>query len=399
MQIYTGFILACHYVPTSEGAFDSIQHIMRNVNKGWLFRYTHMNGASFMFIFVYIHIARGLYYGSYLKHRVWISGIILLIMMMAIAFLGYVLPWGQMSYWGATVITNFITVIPGCGLMIAEWLWGGYSVGNPTLQRFFALHFMLPFILSVFVFGHIVYLHEEGSSCPLGLETKYSLIPFYPFYAIKDLFGFSVFSLVFSFVVFFHPNMFAEADNFIKANPMVTPPHIVPEWYFLFAYAILRCIPSKGLGVVMLVFSLLVLAVLPWTHLSQYKGLAFLPLSQFLFWWFIACFIGLTWVGAKPAEPPYIRFAVQLMHFYFIYLLLIHPLLQHAEANYLHNLLTYILKAVCIIWIMYTGWFIYSVFNYEVVSYWLEIITSHMKYFMEGKLIRGYPHPKEGGEE
>ena len=304
-----------------------------------------------------------------------------------------------MSYWGATVITNFITVIPGCGLMIAEWLWGGYSVGNPTLQRFFALHFMLPFILSVFVFGHIVYLHEEGSSCPLGLETKYSLIPFYPFYAIKDLFGFSVFSLVFSFVVFFHPNMFAEADNFIKANPMVTPPHIVPEWYFLFAYAILRCIPSKGLGVVMLIFSLLVLAVLPWTHLSQYKGLAFLPLSQFLFWWFIACFIGLTWVGAKPAEPPYIRFAVQLMHFYFIYLLLIHPLLQHAEANHLTSLLGYVFRLVCIMSIMYTGWLIYSVFNYEVVSYWLEIITSHMKYFMEGKLIRGYPHPKEGGEE
>lgn len=333
MQIYTGFILTSHYVSTSEGAFDSIQHIMRDVNKGWLFRYCHMNGASFMFIFAYVHIARGLYYGSYLKHKVWLSGILMLIMMMAIAFLGYVLPWGQMSYWGATVITNFISTIPICGPSITEWIWGGYSVGGPTLERFFALHFILPFLLVAIVGGHLIFLHEEGSSCPLGLETKYTLIPFVPFYAVKDLVGFSAFSFVFSFVVFFHPNMFAEADNFIKANPMVTPEHIVPEWYFLFAYAILRCIPSKGMGVVMLMFSLLVLAVLPWSHLSTNKGMALLPLSQFLFWWFIACFFGLTWVGGRPAEPPYIKFAIKLYHFYFIYLIILHPLVQFWEAN------------------------------------------------------------------
>lgn len=335
IQIVTGFVLACHYNAGTEEAFNSVQHIMRNVNKGWAWRYAHMNGASFMFMFVYIHIARGIYYGGYLKSTVWLSGIVLLILMMATAFLGYVLPWGQMSFWGATVITNFITVIPYVGNFIAEWVWGGYSVGGPTLTRFFALHFLCPFIIVVVVIIHIILLHEEGSSCPMGLETKYTLIPFHPFYTVKDLYGFSVFMLFFNFVIFFHPYMFAEADNFIKANPMVTPIHIMPEWYFLFAYAILRCIPSKGMGVVMLMLSLLVLSVMPFNHISYTKGLYFYPLSQHLFWWFIACFGGLTWVGSKPAEAPYQGFAVLLYHSYFYYLILVHPILPYLEEKYL----------------------------------------------------------------
>ena len=311
-----------HYCPNTELAFNSIQHIMRNVNYGWLLRYTHANGASAFFVCVYVHIARGLYYESFLSVNVWMVGIIILFLMMATAFIGYVLPWGQMSFWGATVITNFITAIPYVGQTIVEWIWGGYSVGNPTLNRFFSLHYLLPFILCALVFIHLTFLHEYGSSTPLGIEGKYNLIPFHPYYTVKDLLGFFVFAHIFSYFIFFYPNLLGDPENFIKANPLVTPVHIMPEWYFLFAYTILRTIPNKLGGVLMLVASILILAICPFLHSSNIRSLTFKPIAQFMFWCFIATFIALTWLGSKPVEMPFIPYCLLCLHLYFSYFFL-----------------------------------------------------------------------------
>lgn len=332
IQILTGVMLAMHYCPSVAEAFNSIQHIMRNVNYGWLLRYTHANGASAFFVCVYIHIARGLYYGSYLAVNVWISGVLILFIMMATAFIGYVLPWGQMSYWGATVITNFITAIPYVGQTIVEWIWGGYSVGNPTLNRFLSLHYLMPFVLSGLVFVHLTFLHEHGSSTPLGVQGKYSLLPFHHYYVIKDLLGFFFFALVFSVVIFFLPHYFGDPENFIKANPLVTPVHIMPEWYFLFAYTILRTIPNKLGGVLALVFSIAILLVMPALHFTPFKSRAFLPLSQIWFWILVATFMYLTFLGSKPVEHPFTGHCLVCMHLYFFWFV-INPFISKMELS------------------------------------------------------------------
>ena len=311
-----------HYNPSIQEAFNSIQHIMRNVNKGWLWKYIHANGASAFFVCVYVHAARGLYYGSYLNTHTWGIGVVILLVMMGTAFIGYVLPWGQMSFWGATVITNFITAIPYIGTMTVEWIWGGYSVGNPTLNRFLSFHYLFPFILSAMVLVHLIFLHEKGSSTPTGMSGTYKLIPFHPYYTVKDLLGFFVFGLLFSCIVFFLPNYFGDPENFIKANPLVTPIHIMPEWYFLFAYTILRTIPNKLGGVLMLVFSILVLLVMSFVHSIYVKSNIFKPIAQIWFWILVSVFILLTILGSKPVEMPFIPFCIFTSTFYFIWFVL-----------------------------------------------------------------------------
>ena len=336
IQILTGIMLAMHYTPSVAEAFNSIQHIMRDVNYGWLLKYAHANGASAFFVCVYVHIARGLYYGSYLSKNVWVIGTFIVLLMMATAFIGYVLPWGQMSFWGATVITNFITAIPYIGQSVVEWIWGGYSVGNPTLNRFLSLHYLLPFILSALIFIHLTFLHEYGSTTPLGLKGKYKVLPFHHYYVVKDALGFFFFGLVFFFVVFFAPNFFGDPENFIKANPLVTPVHIMPEWYFLFAYTILRTIPNKLGGVLMLVFSILILLVLPIIQTSHFKANTFKPLTQAIFWLFIANFILLTFLGSKPVENPYLTFCLASMHIYFFWYFF-QPAIAKVEKSILVN--------------------------------------------------------------
>src|SRR3990167_4842275 len=273
VQILTGIFLAMHYTPHIDLAFNSVEHIMRDVNNGWLIRYTHANGASFFFIVVYVHIFRGLYYGSYITPRegLWCSGVVIFILMMATAFMGYVLPWGQMSFWGATVITNLFSAIPLIGESIVTWLWGGFSVDNPTLNRFFALHYLLPFILVALVILHLVALHRHGSNNPTGVEVKTpkDTIPFHPYYTIKDFVGFGVYFIIFAGFIFFAPNYLGHPDNYIEANPMVTPPHIVPEWYFLPFYAILRSVPNKLVGVIAMFSAIGVLFALPWLDKNQ----------------------------------------------------------------------------------------------------------------------------------
>lgn len=319
IQILTGIMLAMHYTPSIYEAFNSIQHIIRNVNYGWLLKYTHANGASAFFVCVYIHISRGLYYGSYFSINVWITGVFILLLMMATAFIGYVLPWGQMSFWGATVITNFITAIPYVGQMIVEWIWGGYSVNNPTLNRFLSLHYLFPFILSALIFIHLTFLHNYGSSTPLGIKGYYNFLPFHSYYIIKDLLGFFFFFFLFSYIIFFIPNFFGDPENYIKANPLITPIHIMPEWYFLFAYTILRTIPNKLGGVLLLVLSILILIILPIINNSEIKGNSFKPFIQILFWIFISNFILLTILGSKPVEIPYLTFCLISTHLYFIW--------------------------------------------------------------------------------
>lgn len=325
IQIISGFFLCCHYIPSTLQAFSSIELIMREVNYGWLIRYTHMNGASFMFLFLYLHIGKALYYGSYLKKAVYASGMLMFVLTMAIAFLGYVLPWGQMSYWGATVITNFFTVIPLWGFIIVEWLWGGFGVGQATLGRFFALHFLLPLVLLGLVGLHIFLLHIEGSISPLGIETIIGRIPFYIYYIIKDLVGVMWFFLAFAWIVFYEPLMFAESENFIRANPMVTPAHIVPEWYFLYAYAILRCIPKKGLGVIALVLSIVILAIMPLNHTSVIISKCWLPLSKLIFWLFISNFILNTLLGGAPVAYIYTIVAQTIGLSYFLFFISFFP--------------------------------------------------------------------------
>jgi quinol-cytochrome oxidoreductase complex cytochrome b subunit len=316
IMIATGVVLAMHYTPHADYAFHSVEHIMREVNGGWLIRYIHMNGGSFFFMVVYIHIFRGLYYGSYKAPRelLWILGVLILLCMMATAFMGYVLPWGQMSFWGAKVITNLFSAVPVFGEAIVTWLWGGFTVGNPTLNRFFSLHYLLPFVIVALVFLHLWALHRFGSNNPLGIDAKgpQDKIPFHPYYTAKDAFGLGVFLLAFCAVVFFAPNMLGEPDNYIPANPQATPPHIVPEWYFLPYYAILRSIPDKLLGVIAMFGSILILLVLPWIDRSPVRSAKFRPVYQGFFWIFVLDCIVLGVVGANPPEGSWLiigRFA------------------------------------------------------------------------------------------
>ena len=337
VQIITGIILSMHYTAHVDHAFNSIEHIMRNVNHGWLIRYIHMNGASFFFIVVYIHIFRGLYYGSYKAPRelLWWLGIIILLLMMATAFMGYVLPWGQMSFWGATVITNLFSAIPLVGDSITQWLWGGYSVDNPTLSRFYTLHFLFPFLIVGVVILHIVALHTHGSNNPLGIDRKgpQDSIPFHPYYTIKDLFGLGVALTLFFAVVFFMPDYLGHPDNYVPADPLKTPAHIVPEWYFLPFYAILRAIPDKLGGVIAMFSAIFVLFLLPWLDTSKVRSATFRPIYKKLFWLFVLDSIILGWVGSKPAEGIYIVISRLATFYYFFHFLILLPLLGRFERN------------------------------------------------------------------
>jgi ubiquinol-cytochrome c reductase cytochrome b subunit len=334
VQILTGIFLAMHYTPHIDLAFNSVEHIMRDVNNGWLMRYTHANGASFFFIVVYVHIFRGLYYGSYITPReaLWCSGVIIFILMMATAFMGYVLPWGQMSFWGATVITNLFSAIPLVGKDIVDWLWGGFAVDNPTLNRFFSLHFTMPFVIVGAVLIHLVLLHEVGSNNPLGLTLKTENIPFYPYFYTKDLFGLMVLFFVFFTFVFYYPNTLGHPDNYIEANPMKTPLHIVPEWYFLPFYAILRSIPNKIGGVIGMFGSLVILLTIPFTNSSEIRSTAFRPIFKVSYWLLVVAFLLLGWVGQMPVEYPYTEIGVISMIYYFAFFLVIIPFLGKIES-------------------------------------------------------------------
>jgi ubiquinol-cytochrome c reductase cytochrome b/c1 subunit len=335
VQIVTGIVLVMHYTPHADMAFNSVEHIMRDVNYGWLLRYLHSNGAAMFFFAVYIHIFRGMYYGSYKEPRevLWILGVIIYLLMMATGFMGYVLPWGQMSFWAATVITNLFSAIPLVGESIVSWLWGGYSVGNPTLQRFFSLHYLLPFVIAGVVVLHIWALHVAGQNNPTGIEPKSSqdTVPFTPYATIKDSFLMVCFCVVYAWFVFYLPNYMGHADNYIPANPAVTPTHIVPEWYYLPFYAILRAIPNKLLGVIALGASILILAFLPWLDTSRVRSANYRPYYRQFFWLFVVVCIGLGWLGAKPAEGGYVIAARILTAWYFIHFLVVLPLLGLIE--------------------------------------------------------------------
>jgi ubiquinol-cytochrome c reductase cytochrome b/c1 subunit len=335
VQLVTGIILVMHYTPHEAYAFRSVEHIMRDVNYGWLLRYVHSNGASMFFVAVYIHIFRGLYYGSYKAPRevLWILGVIIYLLMMATAFMGYVLPWGQMSYWGAVVITNFFSAIPFVGEAVTTWLWGGYTVGNPTLQRFFSLHYLLPFAIAGVVALHVWALHVVGQNNPTGVEPKSSqdTVPFTPYATVKDGFLMVVFCVVFAWFVFYIPNYLGHADNYVPANPGVTPAHIVPEWYFLPFYAILRAIPDKLLGVIAMFSAVMVLAFVPWLDTSRVRSANYRPLYKQFFWVFVVVCVVLGWLGSKPAEGGYVIAARILTFWYFAHFLIILPLLGLIE--------------------------------------------------------------------
>nr|YP_010579427.1 cytochrome b [Leptestheria dahalacensis]UNY33483.1 cytochrome b [Leptestheria dahalacensis] len=321
IQIITGLFLAMHYTPHVDLAFSSVAHICRDVNYGWFLRTLHANGASFFFICLYLHVGRGLYYGSYLYLYTWVVGVILLLLVMGTAFMGYVLPWGQMSFWGATVITNLLSAVPYIGTDIVQWVWGGFAVDNATLNRFFTFHFLMPFLVAGATLVHMLFLHQTGSNNPLGVKSDSDKIPFHPYFSIKDVVGFLWMVMILVMIVLISPNLLGDPDNFTPANPLVTPAHIQPEWYFLFAYAILRSIPSKLGGVVALLLSILVLLIMPFLHKSKFRGLAFYPLNQFLFWSLVSIFFLLTWVGARPVEDPYILVGQVLTVVYFGYFL------------------------------------------------------------------------------
>nr|WRK21412.1 cytochrome b [Acostemma sp.] len=322
IQIITGILLSMHYNANTELAFMSVSHIMRDVNYGWLMRNIHSNGASMFFICIYLHIGRGMYYGSFHMVKTWFMGTVILLLTMATAFLGYVLPWGQMSFWGATVITNLMSAIPYIGSMLVNWIWGGFSVDNATLSRFFSLHFLMPFMIAMMTIIHLFFLHITGSNNPIGLNSNSDKIPFHPYFSIKDLMGFSIMISFLMVTVMAEPYMLSDPDNFIQANPMVTPVHIQPEWYFLFAYAILRSIPNKLGGVMALFSSIIILLILPYSMNTKFKGIQFYPMSQILFWMFIATIMMLTWIGARPVEYPYINMGMMLTIMYFSYFIM-----------------------------------------------------------------------------
>ena len=336
IQIITGVTLAMHYTPSVAEAFNSVEHIMRDVNNGWLIRYLHANTASAFFFLVYLHIGRGLYYGSYKSPRTltWAIGTVILIVMMATAFLGYVLPYGQMSLWGATVITNLMSAIPWIGQDIVEFIWGGFSVNNATLNRFFALHFLLPFVLAALALMHLIAMHDTvGSGNPLGISANYDRLPFAPYFIFKDLITIFIFFIVLSVFVFFMPNALGDSENYVMANPMQTPPAIVPEWYLLPFYAILRSIPNKLLGVIAMFAAILALMVMPITDLSKLRGVQFRPLSKVAFYIFVANFLILMQIGAKHVETPFIEFGQISTVLYFSYFLIIVPVISLIENS------------------------------------------------------------------
>jgi ubiquinol-cytochrome c reductase cytochrome b subunit len=334
IQIITGLFLSMHYTPDVDKAFESVEKIMRNVNYGWLIRYMHAVGASMFFVAIYLHIFRALYYGSYKKPRelLWQIGLIIFLTMMATAFMGYVLPWGQMSYWGATVITNLFSAIPFIGENIVTWLWGGFSVGNPTLNRFYSLHFLLPFIIVALVVIHIWALHTHGSNNPTGVKLKdKDMINFHPYYTVKDFVGFGVYFLIFAYFMFYKPNLLGHPDNYTPANPLVTPAHIVPEWYFLPFYAILRAVPSKLGGVLMMFGSILILFFMPWLDKSPVRSSNYRPLYKWAYWAFLIDCLILGYVGGKPAEEPYLTISRVAASYYFFHFLVLVPFIARIE--------------------------------------------------------------------
>jgi quinol-cytochrome oxidoreductase complex cytochrome b subunit len=333
IQIFTGLFLAMHYIPDTNQAFSSVEHIIRDVNNGWFLRYAHANGASFFFIAVYIHMFRGLYYGSFTHPRqaVWYVGSIIFLLMILTAFMGYVLPWGQISYWAATVITNILSALPVVGQNLVSWVWGGYSVGGPTLTRFYALHYLMPFVILILVFYHIYLLHSSGSNNPLGIQAKIDDKPFYPYYIAKDIFAILLFFIPMAFFIFFYPNALGHPDNYVPANPLVTPSHIVPEWYFLPFYAILRSIPNKVAGVVAMGFSVISLGLVPAIQRPLIRSLEFRPTSRLFFWWFVACCVLLAWIGSQLAKYPYVEIGQISTIFYFGYFWIIMPCIIFLE--------------------------------------------------------------------
>jgi len=335
VMIITGIFLAMQYTPHADLAFDSVERIMRDVDYGWMLRYAHMNGASMFFALLYIHMFRGLYYGSYKQPRelLWILGVIILILAIMTAFMGYVLPWGQMSYWAATVITNLFSAIPLIGQNIVTFLWGGFTVGNPTLNRFYALHYLLPFVILAVVLLHLIALHRFGSNNPLGIEMKgpQDTLPFHPYFTIKDLFGLAVFLLIYSFFVFYAPNFLGSSDNYIPANPMQTPNHIVPEWYLLPYYAILRSVPNKLLGVIMAFGSIFLLFIVPWLDSSPVRSARFRPVYKWVFWLLVIDVIALGWVGANPPEGLVVMVGQIATFYYFVHFLILFPVIGRLE--------------------------------------------------------------------
>nr|AII02415.1 cytochrome b [Eudonia angustea] len=336
IQIITGLFLTMYYTANIELAFFSINYICRNVNYGWLIRTLHANGASFFFICIYIHIGRGIYYESFNLKFTWLVGVIILFLLMATAFMGYVLPWGQMSFWGATVITNLLSAIPYLGNMLVNWIWGGFAIDNATLTRFYTFHFILPFIVLMMTMIHLLFLHQTGSNNPLGINSNLDKIPFHPFFTYKDMIGFIMILFLLIMLTLTNPYLLGDPDNFIPANPLITPIHIQPEWYFLFAYAILRSIPNKLGGVIALVLSILILIILPFTFNKKMQGIQFYPLNQILFWIMVTTIILLTWIGARPVENPYIIMGQILTIIYFSYYIL-NPLISKFWDNLIFN--------------------------------------------------------------
>nr|YP_010693072.1 cytochrome b [Dacus axanus]WCB98253.1 cytochrome b [Dacus axanus] len=335
IQIMTGLFLAMHYTADINMAFNSVNHICRDVNYGWLLRTLHANGASFFFICIYLHVGRGIYYNSYLFTSTWLVGVLILFLVMAAAFMGYVLPWGQMSFWGATVITNLLSAIPYLGNNLVQWVWGGFAVDNATLTRFFTFHFILPFIVLAMTLIHLLFLHQTGSNNPIGLNSNIDKIPFHPYFTFSDIVGFIAMITAMLLLTLMNPYLLGDPDNFIPANPLVTPVHIQPEWYFLFAYAILRSIPNKLGGVIALVLSIAILAILPFYHLSKFRGIQFYPMNKILFWIMVVTVILLTWIGARPVEEPYVLLGQILTVIYFLYYI-INPLINKWWDNLLN---------------------------------------------------------------